>query len=129
MSFCCSVCRKRRTSSSVRFLGRRVYVMLAVVIGSTRALDRVAGVRELAAALDVPRRTLRRWRAWWTELLPQTALWRAAGARVMPPPDLRQLPDSLLAAFGGPPEAALLRLLVFLSPLTTRCPVMLRRGR
>lgn len=125
LSFCCSLCRTRSTSMSVRFLGRRVYVMLAVVVGSTRSLDRMSGVGQLAAALDVPRRTLGRWRDWWTELFPQTALWRAAGARVMPPPDLQQLPDSLLAAFGGAPEAALLRLLVFLSPLTRRCPVTL----
>lgn len=114
---------------SVRFLGRRVYVMLAVVVGSTRSLERMSMASDLAAALGVPRRTLRRWRDWWTELFPQTALWRAAGARVMPPPDLQRLPDSLLAAFGGSPDAALLRLLVFLSPLTRRCPVTLWQGR
>jgi hypothetical protein len=30
-SFCCSRCRKRVTAESVRFLGRRVYLSLAVV--------------------------------------------------------------------------------------------------
>lgn len=30
-SFCCADCRKRKTSTSVRFLGRRVYLALAVV--------------------------------------------------------------------------------------------------
>ena len=31
-SFCCADCRKRKTSTSVRFLGRRVYLALAVVL-------------------------------------------------------------------------------------------------
>ena len=31
-SFCCSLCRKRTTSISVRFLGRRVYLAMAVVL-------------------------------------------------------------------------------------------------
>ena len=31
-SFCCNLCRKRSTPMSVRFLGRRVYVALAVVV-------------------------------------------------------------------------------------------------
>lgn len=35
-SFCCADCRKRNTSTSVRFLGRRVYLGLAVVLGSAR---------------------------------------------------------------------------------------------
>ena len=35
-SFCCSQCRKRTTSMSVRFLGRRVYLGLIVVLMSVR---------------------------------------------------------------------------------------------
>ncbi|MBK7051360.1 MAG: hypothetical protein IPH54_11480 [Rhodoferax sp.] len=31
-SFCCSLCRQRTTPMSVRFLGGRVYVLLAVVL-------------------------------------------------------------------------------------------------
>lgn len=36
-SFCCNLCRKRTTSVSVRFLGRRVYLALAVVLGKRLA--------------------------------------------------------------------------------------------
>ena len=36
LSFCCAVCRRRSTSMSVRFLGRRVYLALAVVLVSAR---------------------------------------------------------------------------------------------
>lgn len=35
-SFCCSRCRKRSTAMSVRFLGRRVYLSLVVVLLSAR---------------------------------------------------------------------------------------------
>ena len=34
LSFCCSRCRRRTTSMSVRFLGRRVYLGLVVVLCS-----------------------------------------------------------------------------------------------
>ena len=34
LSFCCSRCRRRTTSVSVRFLGRRVYLGLVVVLCS-----------------------------------------------------------------------------------------------
>ena len=119
-SFCCSVCRKRSTSRSVRFLGRRGYVMLAVVLASARAVERMPVARELSAWLKVPRQTLGRWREWWTAQFPQTSLWRAAGARFMPPPDALQFPASLLERFVGQPAEALLHLLLFLAPLTTR---------
>jgi len=47
-SFCCNRCRKRATSMSVRFLGRRVYVALMVVLASTqRAQTRVASSLEV----------------------------------------------------------------------------------
>lgn len=118
-SFCCSVCRKRRTSMSVRFLGRRVYVMLSVVLMSTRAVERMPAAAQLSAWLQVPRQTLGRWREWWTAQFPRTLLWQAAGSRFMPPPDAQRFPASLLERFAGQPAEALLHLLRFLSPLTT----------
>ncbi len=104
LSFCCSVCRRRSTSMSVRFLARRVYLALAVV--------------RLGAALGVQRRTLARWRAWWHEQFAQTPLWRATCARFMPPVPEGQLPGALIERFAGAPAEALMRLLVWLSPLT-----------
>ena len=67
LSFCCAVCRKRSTSLSVRFLGRRVYLALAVVLVSgSRSASTPTGVR-LGAELGVARQTLQRWQAWWIE--------------------------------------------------------------
>jgi hypothetical protein len=78
LSFCCAQCRKRSTSKSVRFLGRRVYLALAVVLGQ---------------ALGVARRTLQRWRRWWRDQFPLTPLWRAACARFEIPARLRHLSE------------------------------------
>lgn len=126
-SFCCNVCRKRVTSMSVRFLGRRVYVMLVVVLASARSVMCMPAAKDLSAWLAVPRQTLGRWRQWWTAQFPQTPFWRAFCARFMPPPDGQRFPASLLERFVGPAADSLLRLLQFLAPLTTR-PVALHQG-
>ena len=117
-SFCCSVCRKRTTSMSVRFLGRRVYLAMAVVLVSARHAGQTPADSRAASLLDVPVRTLARWRCWWQELFPLTVLWRGACARFMPPVVTAEMPTSLLACFTGEPAPSLLRMLVFLSPLT-----------
>ena len=117
LSFCCAVCRKRATSLSVRFLGRRVYLALAVVLVSgSRTASTPTGAR-LGAELGVARQTLQRWQAWWVEQFPLTPLWRAA-ARFMPPVPQAQLPGELIARFSGPAHEALMRLLIWLSPVT-----------
>jgi hypothetical protein len=82
----------------------------------------------LSTELNIPLRTLQRWRQWWGEQFPLTPLWQAACARFMPPPDTETFPTSLLERFAGDAAEALLRLLVFLSPLTVR-PVTLNEGR
>jgi hypothetical protein len=117
-SFCCSVCRKRTTSVSVRFLGRRVSVDWGGVVWSAGLAGQTPAASRAAALLDVPVRTLVRWRCWWQELFPLTVLWRGACARFMPPIVTAEMPTSLLACFTGEPAPSLLRMLVFLSPLT-----------
>jgi hypothetical protein len=75
----------------------------------------------LGASLGVARHTVALWRRWWRELFPLTPLWRALGARFMPPLPLVDLPQALLERFGAAP-AGLMRLLVWLSPLSTAQP-------
>ena len=121
LSFCCSVCRKRATSMSVRFLGRRVYLAMAVVLVSARHAGQTPAAARAAALLDVPVRTLARWRLWWCEGFPVMALWRAECARFMPAVLAAQMPGALLARFtdtAGTPAQALVRMLVFLCPMT-----------
>ncbi len=45
-SFCCNRCRRRTTSKSVRFLGRRVYLALAVVLASARHAGQMPAPRD-----------------------------------------------------------------------------------
>ncbi len=117
-SFCCADCRKRKTSTSVRFLGRRVYLGLAVVLCSARHAGRSKAAARVASSFEVPVRTLNRWRQWWTELFPLTPLWQASGASFMPPVDHGRHPTSLLERFAGDAAEQLMHLLLFLSPLT-----------
>ena len=120
LSLCCAVCRTRSTPLSVRFLGRRVYLALAVVlVSASRTASTPTGAR-LGAELGVARQTLQRWQDWWTLQFPLTPLWRATCARFMPPADVLGFPGTLLERFLGSPADSLMRLLVFLSPVTLR---------
>ena len=120
LSFCCAACRTRSTPLSVRFLGRRVYLALAVVLVSASRTAATATAVCLGAELGVARQTMQRWQAWWTEQFPQTPLWRATCARFMPSVDVAGFPLTLLERFTGSAENSLMRLLVFLSPVTLR---------
>ena len=127
-SLCCGAegCRRRVTPPSVRFLGRRFYLGLAVVLagavlnGATQW--RVRRLREYLPT--VSRRTLGRWRAWWLETFPRSAVWQSWRARWMPPVDESELPASLLdRAPGEDARARLTACLRLLGPLTTgSCP-------
>ena len=87
-SLCCAKegCRRRHTPPSVRFMGRRVYAGLVVVLVSAMIHglkpERVQRLREV---LGIDRRTLERWRQWWLGLFVESSFWREARARFMPP--------------------------------------------
>jgi hypothetical protein len=107
----------------VRFFGRRVYVGVIVVlllaIGLSLPGDR--GHPPAPEAL-VSRRTLGRWRRWWREDFPATAVWRAAQGRLMPPIDVSALPASLLPRFGETLQEQVLGVLRLLLPLSGMVP-------
>lgn len=113
---------------SVRFLGRRVYLSLTVVLTSARLAGQRSTAARLSDELNIPVRTLERWRQWWRQQFPLTPLWQAHGARFMPPADTALLPASLLERFAGEAAESLLRLLSFLSPITVR-PIAFHEGR
>ena len=107
---------------SVRFLGRRVYLALAVVLVSGRHAGQIPAAGRVCAGIQISLRTLQRWRQWWQVQFALTPLWRAVCARFMPPVRTERCPASLLERFAGHARHALLRLLVFLSPLTVSAP-------
>ena len=120
LSFCCNLCRKRSTSASVRFLGRRVYLGLMVVLAPQRRTTLSAVAVQVIDALAIPERTIARWRHWWLQLFCLTPLWQAACARFMPPLQTLSLPTSLIERFTGPAAEAALHLLAFLRPLSVQ---------
>lgn len=113
---------------SVRFLGRRVYLGMAVVLVSARHAGQTPAAARLAEALAIPIRTLERWREWWRHQFPLTPLWQAYCARFMPPVANHGFPIDLLQRFAGSAEDALMRLLIFLTPLTVGA-ITLPEGR
>ena len=102
-SFCCARdgCRRRTTPPSVRFLGRKVFFGLVVVlVPILREGLTPARFRRLEEQLGVSRRTVLRWRRFWQELFPASRQWPRALAELVPM-DRGRLPGSLLAAFTG----------------------------
>ena len=121
-SLCCAKegCRRRHTPPSVRFLGRRVYAGLVVVLVSAMMHGlKPQRVQRLREVLGIDRRTLQRWRQWWLSLFVASAFWREARARFMPPLCQRTLPLSLCVSFNVERRDRLLDLLRFLAPITT----------
>ena len=127
-SFCCNRCRKRATSMSVRFLGRRVYVALMVVLASAQRTQTSVSARQLAQTLSVSVRTLERWRRWWCGQFPLTALWQGVCGRFMPPVSTAYLPASALVRFAGTPTQSMRHFLAFLTPLSVGRPITLPKG-
>jgi len=121
-SLCCARegCRRRQTPPSVRFMGRRVYAGLVVVLVSAMLHglkpERVELLRE---ALNIDRRTLERWRQWWLVTFVDSSFWREVRARFMPPLCLKTVPLSLCESFEVERRDRLLDLLKFLAPITT----------
>src|SRR5216684_3106454 len=121
-SLCCAEegCRRRHTPPSVRFMGRRVYAGLVVVLVSAMIHGlKPERVKVLREALEIDRRTLERWRQWWLGIFVDSSFWREARARFMPPLCQKTLPLSLCVSFEVERRDRLLDLLKFLAPITT----------
>lgn len=124
-SFCCDQegCRKRHTPPSVRFLGRKVYAgMVVVLVSALQHGLKPQRVQVLRECLGIDRRTLERWRQWWLKSFAKSSFWKGARARFMPLFCQKTLPWSLCQAFQlfqVERRDRLLDLLKFLSPITT----------
>ena len=120
-SYSCAVdgCRKRHTPPSARFLGRRIYLGVIVVL-ATAMQQGLAPWRlsRLRAELGVSRQTLERWRTWWQEVFTESAFWKVAKAAFVPPVG-ETIPRSLLERFMGDEVERLAAVMRFLSPLST----------
>ncbi len=114
------VLRQGDTPPSVRFMGRRVYAGLVVVLVSAMVHGLTAErVNRLRKVLGIDRHTLARWRQWWSGLFLKSSFWREARARFMPPLCHKIMPLSLCVNFEVERRDRLLDLLKFLAPITT----------
>jgi hypothetical protein len=120
-SYCCAVdgCRSRATPPSLRFLGRKVYLAVAVLLISLMQHGINEGrMRRLTQAIGVDRRTVARWRVWWRDAVTTTSFWQIARAAFMPPIDAEQLPVAIIERFTGSAAERMISLLRFLAPIT-----------
>jgi hypothetical protein len=120
-SFCCAVreCRRRKTVTSLRFLGPKVYAAAIVVLVSALTHGATPATRRrLQALVAASRRTVTRWHRWWCETFQRTPFWQRARASFDTPVSTDALPGSLLERFCGDPATQLLATLRFLGPLT-----------
>lgn len=118
-SYSCPVCRTRHTPASTRFLGRRIYLGIIVVLAT--ALQQGPApwrMNRLRAELGVSQQTLVRWRTWWFEVFTGSAFWKAAKAALSPAVDETAVPHALIERFAGDVAAQLAALMRFLAPLS-----------
>lgn len=118
-SLCCSRdgCRRRSTPPSVRFLGRKVYVEVAVLLACLAGAARDKARQPAPPPAAPPVRTVRRWLTWWRTAFVASTFWSDARARLLPPVVERLLPGSLLGRFTE--TSALVDLARFIAPITT----------
>ena len=70
LSYCCSVegCRRRRMPPSLRFLDRKVFFSVVVLLVPVlREGPTAARLERLQERFQVSARTVRRWQRWWRE--------------------------------------------------------------
>jgi hypothetical protein len=123
LSFCCDRdgCRKRATPPSVRFLGRKVYLaVIVILVSAMRQGPAPRRVSELSQRFGADESTIARWQRFWREHFPQTHFWKVARASFLSFGKIVELPYSLFDAFlrRPPPCEGWTLLLRFLAPIT-----------
>lgn len=119
-SLCCSIegCRRRHLAPSVRFLGRRVYIgVVVLLVAAMRQGPTPRTVRRLQMLVGADRRTIERWCRWWKESLPRTTSWRRGRGHFDRPVEEVRLPQSLIERFREPMLDRVVGTLKFLSLL------------
>ena len=120
ISFCCGRegCRKRATPPSLRFLGRRVYLEVVVIVASVVA-QAVKTAEASKRATGVPARTARRWLAWWQGGFVSTEVFVALRAHLVGI-EIERLPSTIVERLSGTIVEQLRTMATLLAPLTTR---------
>ena len=122
-SFCCDQdgCRKRVTSPSVRFFGRRRYpTFLIVLICALRFGCNEKRLRQIQQlfGLMIDRKTWQRWVIWWLEVFTTTAFWKSMTGIISIANVTTHFPRNLLEIYKGSLQERLVQVLQLLTPLT-----------
>jgi len=119
-SFCCGKkgCRHRLTPQSVRFLRRRVFVALSLVLMPILSQGATSSrIRMIRNRINVSRQTLDQWRRWWKEDFLCSRFWQEGSGQHFSV-NVGELPQSLIESFENTPvhSKTLVSLLRFLAP-------------
>lgn len=121
-SFCCRVCRRRVTPGSVRFLGRKVYLGLVIVLISyLRQGQEPVLLKRLCALSGSSEVTIRRWLSWWQNAVVTSDFWRGSRSFFVRQLNEERFVFSLYAVFrsiSNNIKEALQKLLQFFKPIT-----------
>ena len=101
-SFCCARegCRRRMTPPSLRFLGRKVFFgVLVLLLPVLRHGPTPERLNRLCVTYAVSVRTVRRWCRFWRETFVTSRVWQAARGRFAAPIRAESMPEALLGAF------------------------------
>lgn len=122
-SLCCSVdgCRRRLTPASVRFLARRIYVGVAVLlVAAAMQGPSPARVKRLSKSFGMAPRTARRWLAWWQTNFAKSALFKTLRGLLRRGVSAEELPRALVEAVrAARPREKAMKVLEWLGPITS----------
>jgi hypothetical protein len=79
-----------------------------------------SAVTRLAALIGLDRRTLVRWRRWWTTVFATSRFWTSLRGRFAPAVDEAGMPASVMARLTGAADGVVVALLRLLAPVSTR---------
>jgi len=119
-SLCCGRegCRRRSLPPSLRFLGRRVYLGVVVIVASMVAQS-LATAGAIVRATGVPARTTRRWLRWWRDPFTSTEVFVTIRARLIAVA-VAGLPASIVDRLPGDASARVRAMLGLLGPITCK---------
>ncbi len=120
-SLCCGHCRRRNTSPSVRFFGRRWFVAPLIILISSllhgpsykgcEQLNRLFGIR-------ISTKTWKRWQRWWQDIFRATHFW-ISKTGIVPIAQLNgPFPRIFLLGGADTLQKRLVTVLSFLAPMT-----------
>jgi hypothetical protein len=126
MSLCCGRCRKRQTPESVRFLGRKIYIGLTLLVASSRnegcqsETDPPTEKPQMVSPVDsISTRTLGRWVMWWTQSFFKSSFWRGSQGLFATSIDMSAPVSSLISKFvNSSMSETIVTILNFLAPIT-----------